>query len=66
MPFLDGVTARIKVLYLLESVPTLTESDEFTQFKANVHRPYVSQFDQVFVHTSRSVPFLKSLGGAPR
>src|SRR6185295_15475286 len=40
LPFLSAITARVKVLYLIESVPTLTESDPFTLAKLNTHRAY--------------------------
>src|SRR5580765_1353486 len=62
MPFFSAISFRAKILYLIESVPTPTESDDFTRFKLSVHREYLKEFDHVFVHTSRSTPVLRSLG----
>jgi tetratricopeptide (TPR) repeat protein len=62
LPFLDGLRAPVRILYLIESLPTLSESDEFTRMKLAVHRPYLADFDHVFVHSQRSMPMLQFLG----
>ena len=61
-PIIEAVPAVIKMLYLIESVPTLTESDTFTQGKLAAHRDYLHQFSHVFVHTRRSISPLQTLG----
>ena len=61
-PILSAIHAKLKVLYLIESLPTPAEKDHFTRFKLGVHRPYLDQFSHIFVHTPRSVPMLKLLG----
>jgi hypothetical protein len=62
IPFLDAVHAPIKVLYLIESLPTRNEEDEFTQRKLEIIRQYIHNFEHVFVHTSRSIPTLQAIG----
>lgn len=64
VPILQASNARCKILYLIESIPTLTEADDFTRAKLQVHRHYLGAFDFVFVHTRRSIPLLRSLGVA--
>ncbi len=61
-PFLDGIAAPGKILYLIESVPTLAEADGMTRSKLKAHRGYLHQFGWIFVHTRRSIPALQSLG----
>lgn len=61
-PILDAVRAPAKVLFLIESLPTRDEADEFTQRKLKVIRQYIHEFEHVFVHTSRTIPTLQVLG----
>lgn len=61
-PILTAIPARRRMLYLLESLPTLTESDEFTRSKWDLYRETIAGFDHVFVHTRRSMPWLRTAG----
>ena len=61
-PFLDAALAPTKILYLIESVPTPSEGDDFTRLKLDAHRESLPRFDHVFVHTPRSIPVIAGLG----
>jgi spore maturation protein CgeB len=61
-PFLDAVRAPTRLLFLIESLPTQNEADDFTRLKLKLIRQYVHEFEHVFVHTSRSVPTLQAIG----
>lgn len=61
-PFVDTVTARTRILYLIEPIPLPGEADANAQGRLDAHRAQLPRFDHVFVHTPRSVPTLRSLG----
>ena len=59
---LNCMSARKKVLYIIEPLPTPTESDAFTQAKLRVQQSHLAHFDYILVHTPRSIPILNLLG----
>jgi len=61
-PMLDTIDATRKILYLIESLPTETESDSFTQSKLGAYRNCIGEFGCVFVHTPRSIHAIQQVG----
>src|SRR5262245_27478106 len=60
--FLAALRAEKRILYLIESLPTATEQDHFTQAKLRAHQPCLGIWDWIFVHTPRSISTLQALG----
>lgn len=57
------VSSRHRIIFVIESIPTLKETDQFTETKLNILlQNGVLNFDYVFVHSSRSIPLFRKLG----